>query len=350
VPAKGTARIRYAHGKLTGIDQIAVDGDGVLLRGEAVLSEGRVAGLRFARAVLGKSDLHGAIALPAGGPIGVTLAGLVLDVADKLTEKPARQPKPRTEPPPGPAWTLDARLDRVLLAHGKVATGVTARVSHDGRVTRALTAQGHAGDGAFQVSIDGARHLRVTAQDAGTFLRGADMIRSIEGGSLKLEGDYDDSTPEHALIGNAEITDFRVRNAPAMAKLLQAMTLYGLVDILRGPGIGFSRLVAPLRLDDDGLELREARAFSPSLGLTAKGRIDLAEERTDIQGTIVPAYFFNSLLGKVPLVGKLFSPEEGGGLFAARYSIRGPIEDPTVFVNPLSALTPGFLREMFGIF
>jgi hypothetical protein len=56
------------------------------------------------------------------------------------------------------------------------------------------------------------------------------------------------------------------------------------------------------------------------------------------------------MLGSIPLVGKLFSPETGGGLFAARYTVRGPLEDPTVFVNPLSALTPGFLREIFGIF
>ena len=87
-----------------------------------------------------------------------------------------------------------------------------------------------------------------------------------------------------------------------------------------------------------------------SLGLTAKGRIDLDAEQLDMQGTIVPAYFFNSLLGNIPLVGKLFSPERGGGVFAANYTLHGPLTDPSVFVNPLSALTPGFLRGLFGIF
>ena len=28
----------------------------------------------------------------------------------------------------------------------------------------------------------------------------------------------------------------------------------------------------------------------------------------------------------------------------------GPMEEPVVMVNPLSALTPGFLRNVFGIF
>ena len=59
---------------------------------------------------------------------------------------------------------------------------------------------------------------------------------------------------------------------------------------------------------------------------------------------------FNSLLGRVPLVGRLFSLEAGGGLFAATYRVQGPLRDPSVTVNPLAALTPGFLRGLFGIF
>ncbi|MBS0562567.1 MAG: DUF3971 domain-containing protein, partial [Proteobacteria bacterium] len=123
---------------------------------------------------------------------------------------------------------------------------------------------------------------------------------------------------------------------------------YGVVDMVNGPGLGFTKLIAPFRLSGSVLELSEARAFSSSLGLTAKGRIDLARDTADIQGTVVPAYFFNSLLGRVPLIGRLFSPETGGGLFAANYTVRGPLADPSVSVNPLSALTPGFLRGLFG--
>jgi hypothetical protein len=54
------------------------------------------------------------------------------------------------------------------------------------------------------------------------------------------------------------------------------------------------------------------------------------------------------VLGRIPLIGRLFSPEKGGGVIAARYSAEGSIDDPEVRVNPLSALTPGFLRGLFG--
>jgi hypothetical protein len=57
----------------------------------------------------------------------------------------------------------------------------------------------------------------------------------------------------------------------------------------------------------------------------------------------------NSVLGRIPFLGKIFSPEVGGGVFAARYSIDGPFDNANISVNPLSVLTPGFLRNLFDI-
>jgi hypothetical protein len=37
-------------------------------------------------------------------------------------------------------------------------------------------------------------------------------------------------------------------------------------------------------------------------------------------------------------------------VFAASYALHGPLADPNVSVNPLAALTPGFLRGLFGLF
>jgi hypothetical protein len=152
------------------------------------------------------------------------------------------------------------------------------------------------------------------------------------------------------LTGIAELDQFVVRDAPAAAKLLQAMTLYGLVEAMQGGGgLVFSRLVAPFTLTPEALELSDARAFSASLGLTAKGRIRREGGIAAIEGTIVPAYMLNTLLGNIPLLGRLFSPEAGGGVFAGTYRVQGPLADPQVTVNPLAALTPGFLRGLFGL-
>ena len=176
------------------------------------------------------------------------------------------------------------------------------------------------------------------------------MTGASRGGHATVTGRFDDTNPGHRLTASAEVGPFRLKGAPVAAKLLQAMTLYGLVDALQGPGLGVSRMIVPFGYSDDALDLIDARAYSASLGVTVKGRLELSANQADLQGTIVPAYFFNTLLGGLPVVGKLFSPEKGGGVFAATYSVQGRLDDPKISVNPLAALTPGFLRGVFGIF
>ena len=105
----------------------------------------------------------------------------------------------------------------------------------------------------------------------------------------------------------------------------------------------------PFSLDDDTLYLRGARAFSSSLGFTATGSIGRADNSLNVDTTIIPAYEINALLGKIPLLGELFTAEKGGGLIAVRAKITGTFDDPHVSMNPFSALTPGALRGVFGI-
>ena len=132
---------------------------------------------------------------------------------------------------------------------------------------------------------------------------------------------------------------------------LTAASLTGIVNVLSGEGIGFTDLDAPVALNDDALTITDARAFGPDLGLTMKGTINIAANDANLEGTIVPAYAINSILGNIPLVGELLTGgEKGGGVFAATYSVQGPLSKPKVLLNPLAALTPGTLRTLFGNF
>ncbi len=105
------------------------------------------------------------------------------------------------------------------------------------------------------------------------------------------------------------LSHFRVRGAPWIGKLLQGMTLYGLVDALRGPGLVFDRLSTPFSIDGSVLQVQQARSYSSSLGMTAQGWFDFHGQTMDLRGTIVPAYIVNTLPGRVPLIGHLLSPE-----------------------------------------
>jgi hypothetical protein len=355
--AHATAQLRLQNDRLDGIDRIEIQGDGLTLSASATCSDGRISRVRLDHLELGRSEAQGTVLLPASpraAPIVIHVTGTILDLSARLARPKTGRYGPQPEPPAGPPWTLDAKFDRVLMTQGNVLAPLDVRAENDGSVFRQLRIGGATGGkGAFALEIapDGpGRRLSATAANAGDLLRALDVTGTMRDGKLTVNGVYDDVKPEHPLHGTAELTNFRVSHAAGLGKLLQAMTLYGLVDVLRRPGLAFTQLVAPFTLSDDVLELADARAFSTSLGLTAKGRIDIDDETADLQGTIVPAYFFNSLLGNVPLVGRLFSPERGGGLFAASYTLRGNLDNPDVGVDPLTALTPGFLRGLFGFF
>lgn len=354
--AKASARLTLDHDRLTRLDAVQLDGDGLTVRGRGTFNGSKLAEVQLDRLVLGRTVADAVVRLPASSsaPIVVTCNGAVIDLAARLERSTPPHKPETTEPPRGPPWIVDAKFNRVLLANGATLAGVVLHAENDGRVFRQLRLEGQTsakGPLLLQIAPDGAaRRLVVSAADAGELLRGLDYVKTMQGGKLSIQGHYNDTQPGRPLSGTANIEDFRIQNAPALGKLLQAMTLYGLVEVARGPGLGFTRMEAPFQLTDNYLAIDDARAFSSSLGLTAKGRIDLDAQVIEMQGTIVPAYFFNSLLGNIPLVGKLFSPEKGGGVFAASYSVHGPLNDPSVSVNPLAALTPGFLRGLFRLF
>jgi hypothetical protein len=350
-----SGRVTLDHGRLLGVDALHAEGPGLVLASRARLGQERT--LLLDRLDVGRTSAHGQVSFPstAAAPIRLVLAGKMLDLSPALDPAPAKTPPAddADEGPekPGQPWAAKLDFDQVQLSHGKVLSPLHVNAASDGlRLLHAEARAGSAGELVASVVPDrNGRAVSIAAEDAGVALRALGVADNLAGGQLQLDGRFDDTKSGSPLSGTATLTNFSLRTAPAIGRLLQAMTLYGLTDALRGPGLHFSRLVAPFRWEARVLHLENARAFSPSLGITAQGALDLRHHTADITGTVVPAYFFNQLLGDLPLIGKIFSPEKGGGVFAARYSVRGKLSDPKVGVNPLSALTPGFLREGFGL-
>ena len=135
--------------------------------------------------------------------------------------------------------------------------------------------------------------------------------------------------------------------APVFARILALPSFTGAGSMLAGSGIPFSTLRGEFSYADNHLTLQSLLAYGEAIGVTANGDVDLHRDRLDLQGTIVPAYALNSILGNLPVIGSLLLGGEGQGLFAANYRVTGSAADPQISVNPLSALAPGVLRRLF---
>jgi hypothetical protein len=124
-----------------------------------------------------------------------------------------------------------------------------------------------------------------------------------------------------------------------MAALLDAISVVGLLQQLDGQGLAFDAVDATFRLTPDQVIVTQSSATGPGLGVSLDGIYALATKSVDFQGVISPFYILNQI-GSV-----LTRP--GEGLIGFNFNIRGTAANPSVSVNPLSALTPGMFREIF---
>ncbi|HEU0217249.1 MAG TPA: AsmA-like C-terminal domain-containing protein, partial [Stellaceae bacterium] len=164
---------------------------------------------------------------------------------------------------------------------------------------------------------------------------------------VAVTGRAADKGGKRVLRGRIEGADYHLVRAPALARVLSLASLPAVASMLKGTGIPFSTLRGEFAYGNGRLLVEQLLAYGGAIGATANGEIDIDRDRLDLQGTIVPAYTLNSILGNIPVIGSLLLGGEGQGLFAANYRLTGSSADPEISVNPLSALAPGFLRRLF---
>ena len=195
---------------------------------------------------------------------------------------------------------------------------------------------------------DGRHTLNAVAGNAGATLRAFDLADSLTGGRLTLKGVTRGTAPDSPIDAKLKIRSFQVREAPFLARLLSVALLTGIADALDGDGLSFQRLQGDIVLDGQRLETDLLHAYGPAIGITARGMIDAGTNEAKLDGVLVPAALVNEILGAIPLFGPLITGGEGEGLIAMLYKVRGRLDEPDISVNPLSILTPGFLRGLFG--
>jgi hypothetical protein len=359
--------VRLENNKIAAIPRFSVTAGDLQTRGTvAFTAEGKVRRVDFHKlAYGGRTDIEGAITFrPGGAGLDVVAKGEQFNAEPVVSKEEERAGDAAARARDGdrgrksdlPPMTVSGSVRTMWLSKAGKLTDATGTLQRDADDWHHVTVRGTLGtDKTFLAEIRPGgpkrRTVRVTSDDAGETLRAFDSYEHLMGGTLEIDGAYDDSLDDQPLNGTVRIADYNIVNAPALARLLTVAALSGIVDVLRGEGVGFSTLDAPFTLTDGLLRVKDARAYGAALGITATGEIDVDASRIALEGTVVPAYALNSALGKIPVLGWLVTGgEKGGGLVAFNYRMKGPTQDPDVWVNPLSALTPGFLRNLFNIF
>jgi hypothetical protein len=297
------------------------------------------------RLAVGGSELSGSVLRRPDGGWQATIRAARLDARNLVKE--AMRGAPSAASPP---LALDARIDRLVLGPQRELRAVDAALVRSGGAWRSGRIAGSFANGrhiALRFSETGDRKLVLQSDDLGASLKLLDIADNVVGGQLTLAGQFSDAAGKRVLRAQVDGTNYSVTRASLLARLLALPSLTGIASTLSGSGLWFSRLRGDIVFADGRLTLDRLLAFGESLGITASGWVDTTRDRLELQGTVAPTYLLNSLLGNLPIIGKLLG---GGsqGLLAANYRLSGSSSDPQVAVNPLSALAPGVLRQLFA--
>ncbi len=357
-PAKAEIAISVPKNDDIRLDPVTVEADDLHARGSAVFHRRGGFTLDLQRLAWGESDITAHIVKAPDGASTLALRGRDIDLRPFLedtliggsnTTSSTAAEAVQEKPPPD--MTVTARFDKARVADNTTVSEVSARFERRHgvamRVEFDARQQGGGGIDLRIVPEGNGRTLSVVADNAEPIVHYLGF-EDIKGGHLRVTGRINSNTDPHAPAEvDAQLENFRIQGNIGLAQILTLASFTGISDTLRGEGIFFAKAELPMEIARGRVTLKEARAFGPALGIRADGVIDTAARQVDMRGTVAPATTLNRFLGAIPLIGPLLVGTDTGGLFAISFTAKGPMDKPEVSVNPLTILTPGFLRQIF---
>lgn len=336
--SKGQLALDITLGKPASVDRMSLDAAGLAAAGTITLTpDGALREARFSSVKLG-TWLNAAATLTGQGKgraPAIAVTGGRVDLRGLPTRGGAGGAAGG-----GTSGPITLQLDQLTVTEGLALTAFRSTITpRAGGVEGGFTGRvnGQIGVNGTLVPTRNGTAVRLQSKDAGAVFSAAKIFPNAQGGVMDLilnpvgqAGTYD---------GSLTVNDVRIRNVPAVAELINAVSVVGLLEQLNGSGLLFAQAEAQFRLGPRAVQITQGSAIGASLGVSLTGLYVFDGKRLDLQGVISPIYLLNG-------IGAIFT-RKGEGLFGFNYTLKGTAKDPSVSVNPLSILTPGMFRDIF---
>ena len=169
----------------------------------------------------------------------------------------------------------------------------------------------------------------------------------IKGFEDSNEGYLDFYSSKKDGISNSKliIDNFKVKEIPALAKILSLASLQGIADLLTGEGIRFTDFEMNFTNNGKLMKIDELYAIGPAVSILIEGYIE-ENNLISLRGTLVPATTINRTIASIPVIGNLLVGKKvGDGVFGVSFKVKGPPEKLETTVNPIKTLTPRFITR-----
>jgi hypothetical protein len=358
VPARATFVLRH-EGELIEVSSFSLVGDGFGAQGSFTFDQqaGRLRSLELSEVSLRPGDRFAVSLTHNGSGYDLSITGSALDARTLVSELQGSSQAGDGAPHP---VNLSIRLDRVTALNGVVMRDVRGRAAVSGGRLREVALAGRTDAGEpFDWTVTEQNRQRRTylrAANGGAILSGMGLYSRIAGGDLTLDlmGPAGSSSGRGLFVLNR----FQIIDEAALADALApavASRASGRREVVHQVhqaeidtrNMQFSTLQIPFQRQGDVVHIREAFLRGAMLGGTGSGTINLAERSISISGSLIPVFGINNIAGAIPLLGPILGGGRNEGLVGITYRLLGPLDSPTLQMNPLSAIAPGIFRKIF---
>ena len=334
--------------KSTRFDDLLVDGQGVLVRGNVELdAKGEVELANFP--VFATSDGDKASLRAERGSDGVLRVAVRGDVYDgrNFVKSAMSGPQDPKSSARNADLDLDIRFGVVAGHHGEAIRGLDLRMSRRGGRIRSFSLNAKIGRdtpllGEIRKRVSNGRQvLYFETNDAGALFRFADLYSRMIGGRVwvGMEPPTPDQAPQDGVI---QVQDFIIRGEAALDRVTNNGQQPG-----RQNAVEFTIARAEFTRAPGRTVIRDGMVNGPMIGATLEGTIDYARDDVNVRGTLVPLYGLNNMVAQIPLFGLFLGGGSREGLLGITFQVTGSTSSPRTMVNPLSAIAPGVLRKFF---
>ena len=348
-PGKATFRLSTGQGDTMILEDLVLDGgNGMSAKGDVTLGpDGQLNAAKLSSLKISPGDSMTLDADRQNNVLKLTVRASTIDLRPELKTSFA----PAAAGPESAANAdidLDLRATAAVGFNNETITGLDLKLSQREGAWRDLRLNGKLGRAT--VIGQNARNeqnqpvIAIETSDAGALLRYMDLYRRMIGGNMLLQF----AGKSNEMKGSIVVRNFSLRDDPALADVAARSRAAGRQAIPDAADVPFQRLRADFAFEEGRVSLTDATLSGPQVGGTVEGVLDFTKDRADLSGTFVPAYGLNNAFNQIPLVGQLLGGKDEG-VFAINFRVTGALSAPTVTVNPLSAVAPGFLRKFFGV-
>jgi len=355
-PARATFRL-FEDADSKRIEDFQLQADGVDVAGTVDLTaDGDLTRLRFDRFQLRPDDSAALTVSRSGNGYRVAINGERFDARGLIRQMRADGSE-GGDNGLGGDLEVTANIDRVLGFNGARIDNLEGQVRFSPASLRETTMNGRLnGRDSFEFvvrPVDGGRRAEGVFGDTGTLLKFLDLYERMRGGSGNLTISMSSDTNWSGIFS---VRNLSITNDPAIETLRKRRDLFGTEDPGRvliagrdksGGDAGFETLEITFIRAGDVMTITRGALQGAVFGGTVSGAVNLSTQNMDLTGTFVPIYALNNIFANIPVLGFALGGGSGEGLLGVTYRLSGPLTDPVLSVNPVSAVAPGIFRKMF---